>query len=294
MDMKYVSARGDVLPLVGNPLFLLASIDGHTAVSTSISSLVVGGVDGDTVNNIQAQPRTIIFDLRIKSGVDVETAKREILKIIKPKQAGALVWEQNEKTVTISGVIESIEMPRWTKAVTMQVTMHCEQPFWEDIDEIVGEISDAIDLHYFTENPYDMLYFPADGIAIGEVDTIRTKTFYNAGDVSVGAEIRIYAYSTVTNPIVYDQNGDFFGVGYTATGTESANPLVMSVGDVLTITTHKGKKTVTLNGTPIFAKIKPGSTWLQLAPGENQFAVNSADASISNLAFSVSYKARYV
>ena len=157
MNLKYVSARGDILPLVDNPFFVLANIDGHTSISTNISSSVIGGVDGDTVNNVQAQPRPIILDLRIKSDVNVEAAKREILKVIKPKQAGALIWEQNEKTVTISGIVESIDMPRWNNAVVMQVALHCEQPYWEDIDAIIGEISEAIDLHYFTDNSFDML-----------------------------------------------------------------------------------------------------------------------------------------
>lgn len=303
MDFKYVSARGDILHLVDNPNFVLVNIDGHTSISTSISSAVIGGIDGDTVNNVQAQPRTIVLDFRIKSGVNVEAAKREILKIIKPKQYGALIWEQNEKTVTISGIVESIDMPRWNNAVVMQVALHCEQPYWEDINAIIGEISEAIDLHYFTADPFDMLYFPEDGIAFGEYDTIRTKAFYNAGDVSVGLEITIVALDTVTNPIIYDQNGNFFGVGYeyeTESGGAGigtawvSNPLVMQAGDNVVITTHKGRKTVTLNGTPVFDKIKPGSTWLQLAAGDNQFAVNSDDESTNNMAFSLVYKQRYV
>ena len=288
MKMNYVSARGDILPLVDNPDFALTNIDGHTTVSTSISSSVIGGIDGDTVNNVQAQPRQIVLDFRIRSGVNVEDAKRKIMRIIKPKQYGALVWEQNEKTVTITGIVQSIDMPRWNNAVTMQVSLYCEQPYWEDVAAIIEEISEAIDLHYFTENPFDMLYFPEDGIPLGEYDTIRTKDFHNAGDVSVGLEITIVALDTVTNPIIYDQDGRFFGVGYTG------KPVVLAAGDNVVITTYKGKKNVLLNGTAIFDKIKPGSTWLQLAAGDNQFAVNSDDESTSNMTFSLVYKQRYV
>lgn len=298
LKLEFITARGDVLPLTGNPIFHLTHIDGQTTASTNISSSVIGGVDGDTVNNIQAIPRTIIIDLKPRSGVNVENVKREILKYVKLKQRGGLIWTQNERTVTITGVVENVEMPRWTEATVMQITLHCEQPFWEDVDAIIQQISDAISFHYFTDSPVDMLYFPESGLPLGEYDTIRTKSFYNAGDVAVGLEISILAHDTVTNPIIYDQYGNYFGVGYSVInengGGAYTNPLIMQAGDNVVITTHKGRKTVTFNGVNIFDKIKPNSTWLQLETGDNQFAINSDDESMSNMSFSLIYKQRYI
>ena len=290
MKLDYISARGERLPLVGNELFFLTDVDGQTAADADISSSTTGGTDGETVNSVQAKPRTIVLDLRIKSGVDVEYAKRKILKIVKLKQRGSLEWTQNERTVTISGIVESIEMPRWKNGVIMQITLHCDQPFWEDAEEVIQEISEAIDLHYFTDSETDMLYFPVDGIAFGEYNTLRTRDYYNDGDVSVGMEISIVAFETVTNPIIYDGNGDFLGVGHGS----GARQLVMHEGDNLVITTHKGNKRVLLNGENVIAKIKPRSTWLQMAAGDNLFTIDSDDGSLTNMAFSLMYKQRYV
>ena len=287
LKLDYISARGDVLPLVGNPLFV-ATVDGQTVASTNLASAVVGGIDGDTVNNVQADPRTIILDLTIRNGVDVEEAKRAILKVVKLKQQGGLLWTQNNRDVVINGIVEAVEMPRWTNAAVMQITLHCEQPFWEDVADVIKQINEIINAHYFTDSPADMLYFPADGIVLGEFDTIRTKAFHNDGDVAVGLEISILAHDTVTNPIIYDQYGNYFGVGY------NGNTLAMRAGDHVVITTHKGRKTVTLNGVSIFDKIKPSSTWLQLEAGDNAFTINSDDASISNMSFSLIYKQRYI
>ena len=303
LKLDYISARGDVLPLANNPLFHLTHIDGHTAASTSIASAVVGGIDGDSVNNIQANPRTIIFDLQIRSGVDVEEAKRAILKVVKLKQQGGLLWTQNERTVLIAGIVEAVEMPRWTNGVVMQITLHCEQPFWEDVDDVIKQISEAVNLHYFTTSPADMLYFTESGIPFGEYDTIRTKTFHNDGDVAVGLEIRIFAHDTVTNPIIYDQHGNYFGVGYEVENEDGGAgigtaihtvPLIMQAGDEVVITTHKGRKAVKHNGVNIFEKIKPNSTWLQLDAGDNTFSINSDDESITNMSFSLIYKQRYI
>ena len=286
----FVSARGEILSLSANEDFYLTHIDGQTSATASVSSNVIGGVDGDTVSNMQAEARPLIFDLRIKSGVDVEEAKRTILRVIKLKQDGKIVWEQNGRTVEITGKVERIEMPRWANGIVMQVEMHCGQPFWEDIEAVVAQISEAINLHYFTDDLTDMLYFTEDGIVMGEYDTTRSKDFYNEGDVSVGLEIDIIALATVTNPIIYDASGKFFGVGY---GTADKR-VVMNAGDKIVITTHRGKKSVTLNGVSLFDKIKPNSSWLQLATGGNRYAIDSDDSALDNMAFSLIYKQRYV
>lgn len=288
MQLDFISARGDVLPLVNNKYFVITNVDGMTAATTSLSSNVVSGLDGDTVNNAQAQPRGIVFDLRIRPEVNVEEAKREILRVVKLKQNGALIWTQNERTVTISGIVGTVDMPRWNEAVTMQISLYCSQPFWEDLEFVVSRISEEIDLHYFTENYTDMLYFPAEGLAFGEIDTIRTKQFYNSGDVSIGLEITIVALDTVTNPIIYDQNGNFFGVGY------DSRPVVMQAGDAIKISTVRKQKSVTMNGVNLLDKIRPLSVWLQLETGDNMFTINSSDESISNMNFNIQYKQRYI
>lgn len=285
---EFISQRGDALSLSANPDFVLTHIDGQTTATASVSSNVIGGVDGDTVSNMQADFRPLVFDLRFRSGVDVEDAKRRILRVIKLKQSGTIVWEQNGRTVEISGKVEKIDMPRWANGILMQVEMHCEQPFWEDIEDIVEQISEAVSLHYFTDEPTDMLYFTDEGIVIGEYDTTRSKNFFNEGDVSVGLEIDIIALAPVTNPIIYDADGNFFGVGY------AGKQVTMQSGDKIVITTHRGKKSVTLNGVSIFDKIKPNSTWLQLATGDNRFAINSDDDALDNVAFSLIYRQRYI
>lgn len=290
MKLEYVSARGDVFTLTANNFVYLVDVDGQTTGTASISSVTIGGIDGDTVNNMQAQPRTIVLTLRVKSGVNVEEAKREILKVVKLKQTGSLVWEQDNRTVRIDGRVEAVDMPRWNNTVAMQITLHCEQPFWEDIDFIVREINEALDLHYFTTYEGDMLYFTEEGRPLGEYDVIRTKEFRNNGDVSVGMEIEILAFEPVTNPIIYDIDGNFFGVGY---GTDEKK-VTMQVGDIIRINSNKGKKSVTMNGSSLLEKIKPKSTWLQLAAGDNIFSVNSDDDSTTNMSFNLSYKQRYI
>lgn len=290
MELNYISKWGAKISLSNNNLFWLTNVDGLTYSATDISAVVIGGIDGDSINNVQAQPRGIVLDLRIKNGVNVETAKREILQTIKLKQKATLEWTQNNKTLTIQGVVESIEMPRFNNEVTMQIALHCSQPFWEDLNEILTEINQFVNLHYFTTELGGMLYFQPEGRPLGEYDTSRTRTFANNGDVSVGMQIEVLAVSTVTNPIIYDQYGNFFGVGY---GTDTKQ-LVMQQGDKLIINTVAGDKYVELNGVNQLDKVKPQSTWLQLEAGQNEFSINSDDANVDNMIFTLTYKQRYI
>lgn len=289
-SLDYVTERGQAFPLVNNSYFDITNIDGLTWANASLSSVVVSGIDGDFVNNAQAQPRGMVFDLRIKDYVNVEDAKRHILNYIKLKQKCKLRWTQNLRTVQIEGIVQSVNMPRFTHGVTMQISIYCPRAFWEDIVAVVTEINEAKGLHYFTDIKGDMLYFPPDGIPLGEYDTSRTKQFSNTGDVAVGMRIEILAYDTVTNPIIYGANGEFFGVGY----GDGDKRVSMAAGDRIVIDTQVGQKSVTFNGTPIFDKIKPRSTWLQLAAGLNEFSISSDDETTDNMTFALIYKQRYI
>lgn len=283
----YLSSRGEKLPLNGEN-YKLINFDAQTSANVNISSAVTIGVDGDTVNNVQAEPRLIIMDICIENNVEI--TKRKILSIIKLKQKGTIIWEQNDRWLEISGIVESIDMPRWTNKTVLQITMHCAQPYWGNIDYIVSQLNEAKDLHYFTDDIGDMLYFPEQGIPLGEYDTSRTKKIYNAGDVSVGLEIEIVAFGTVTNPIIYNYYGSFFGCGY----GNGSKKVVMSEGDVIIINTRKDEKAVLFNGDNILSKIKPQSTWLQLDTGDNTFTINSDDDDLENMTFSLRYKERYI
>lgn len=290
MQLDFFNASGYKLPLSDSPFFHLLNVDGQTQAQTSISSIVVGGTDGDAVNSIQAQPRTIALDLRVKNSVNVEEAKREILNIVKLKRKGTLRWTQNNRTLEIEGIVESVEMPRWENGVAMQISLHCEQPFWEDVEEAIQQINESKSLHYFTTFPNDMLYFPVDGIPFGEYDMSRTREFVNAGDVAVGMDIEIVAHGNVFNPIIKNADGQFFGIGYGS----ASHQFVMTSGDIVRISTHKGKKNVKLNGVSIISKVKPKSTWLQLEAGKNTFTIDSDDDWQNNMTFNLIFKPRYI
>ncbi|MBP3573220.1 MAG: phage tail family protein [Prevotella sp.] len=281
-SFNFVSAKGAEMPLLNNPYFNLTGIDGFTTVQSDIASITVPFVDGDTITNIQAQPRTVVLYLKLRETAKIETAKRYIFQYVKAKLQCTLQLQQDGRDIELVGVVEAIDLPRFEQGCTMAVTIHCSQPYWQDVDFVVAEISQIIDLHYFPEDQGG-LAFPTEGVPFGAFDDDLTQELQNDGDVETGLVITIIALGDVTNPKIYNtQTGEYIGINDTLQGN-----------DAVTITTIRGQKTITKNGVNIIDKIAPGSTFLQLSPGQNEFTI-IADSGISNVYFTLTFKQLYV
>ena len=282
--LNYIGSNGEAIDLINNPYFHLTDLDGMTETASDIASSTNSNVDGDKVNNMRTRPRSVTLDLTIRHDANVEDAKRYIMRAIKPKQKGRLLLHQNQRDLELSGVVESISMPRFNsrKGIVMQVTLHCSNPYWQDVENVLLEISRVLDAHYF---PLDVggLAFPAGGVIMGEYDLNMTRTYTNDGDAECGMVITIIAIGKVLNPTIYKSDGSYIGVN-----------VEMNVGDEIVINTNRGEKNITKNGANILSKIKPGSKFLQLDTGDNELTIDSDGDTEGNVYFLLSFKRRFV
>ena len=280
--LHYIGANGSMLDLFDNPYADLVDAEGITENASDIAASTTPSMDGDKINNIVTQPRGITLSLQIKDDVPVEEAKRYILRSIKPKQKGRLVLHQSGRDIQISGVVESISMPRFGQGIMMQVTLYCSDPYWKDVENVLLQISRILNMHYF---PIDGggLAFPAEGIPFGEYDLNMTRTYTNDGDAECGMIITIIALADVVNPSIYKADGSFIGVNDS-----------MVVGDEIIINTNRGEKSITKNGANILSKIKPGSSFIQLDTGDNELTIDSDGETEGNVYFLLTFKRRFV
>ncbi len=282
MIFEYIGAKGTAMPLFGNEYFNIVGADGLTTVMSNISAVVVPFVDGDTVTNVQATPRTVVLYLAPRQSISVEDVERYVLRHVKPKQTGRLHIKRDGRDIELAGIVEAIDLPRFERGCIMAITMHCSMPYWQDVDYAVAEISEIINLHYF---PLDLggLAFPADGIPFGVYDDDLTQTVQNRGDVEAGMIIQIIATGTVVNPRIIDsETGEYIGVNDTLQGN-----------DEITICTLKGQKSISKNGANVIDKILEGSTFMQIPTGDTEYTIG-ADSGIDNLYFTLSFKQRYI
>lgn len=280
-SLIFEGANGKKLDLFNDRFFDTVNIDGLTKAQCSIASSTTPSIDGDTVNNIQATPRNMVFDFCVKSGVEVEMCKRHILDVLKLKQGAKLTLTQgtglDERKTVITGIIEDVNMPRFNNKVTMQVSFYCSAPFFNDVDAIILQIQRSIPNHHFA------IAFPiGEPVCLGYIDKRMTQTFTNDGDVETGMIITIVATGNVSNPVIYRSDGKFIGI---------IDDLV--VNDKVVIDTNRGNKTITKNGVSIISKIRPGSTFLQMQTGDNEFTIDTDDGD-GFVYFSISFKRRFI
>ena len=280
--LEFIGANGNIINLFDNPYYGITNIDGFTVADVEVASSTTASIDGDVINNLRVTPRTVVLDLKVKNNVNVETAKRWLLQTVKPKLPGRIRMTQDGRETELGGIVENIEMPRFTNGVICQVSLHCSVPYWQDVNYVLVEISRLIDLHYFPKDQGG-LAFPSGGIPLGSYNLNNTQTYYNDGDAETGMLITIIAIGDVVNPIIYDVTGAYIGVIDT-----------MAEGDVIEINTNRGEKYVRKNGENIFSKIKSGSSFLQLAIGDNQLTVNADSGTQNNMYFMITFKRRFV
>ena len=275
-----ISTRFGTLPLWESDFFVVSNIDGMTAAAVNVSSNTVYSMDGDRITNMQAQPREIVIDLKIRQNVSVEAAKAHVLQFVKPKQDATLQLTYDlsgaEQSKVIRGKVSNIELPRFTDNAVMQITLYCSQPYWEDADFIVSYISDIISLHHFQITW-------SEPLPMGRYDMTRTREIINQGDAAVGMIITIAAHGDVVNPTLYNNlTGEYIGINDT-----------LAAGDEVVINTIRGQKGITKNGVNVLSKLRAGSTWMQLDVGSNIFLIDS-DTGASLMYFALTFKQAYV
>lgn len=280
--LNFVGANGNVLNLLHNDLFYLTDVAGLTTLNADVAASTTPSMDGDVVNMVQANARDITLTLRFKQGVSVETAKREVLSTVKPKLKGWLRMVDEGRTTEIEGLITGVVMPRFSKAVVMQISMHCSSPYWQDVENVLVELARVNDMHYFPILEGG-LAFPVEGVAFGVYNTNMTETYTNEGDVECGMVITIIAVDNVVNPVIYKADGTYVGIDDT-----------LVAGDQVVINTNKGQKSITKNGQSVFSKVRAGSTFFQLDVGDNEITIDSDDATENNMYFMLSFKRRFV
>jgi hypothetical protein len=274
-DLQFIAPHGTSMPLIPNDYFILTDIDGFTTADSELATVTIPFVDGDVLNNIQARAREVTLYLRLKQDMGIETAKQYVLQFVKLKRPCKLYMERDGKPLELAGVVSYINLARFEQGCTMQISIHCSQPYWTDVDYIVAEVKNIIGLHHFP------LAFP-QALPFGYYDDDTTQSVNNRGDVACGMRIHIIALDEAVNPKISNAEGEYIGINDT-----------LGADDEIVISTFKGAKTITKNGTNILNKIMAGSTFLQLETGINEFHI-SADSGLDSVYFRLVYKGLYI
>ena len=271
MELIFENKNGQRLDLLNNrKYFKLIAAEGLHGVETDFSETENPYTDGAELDNVRALPRGIALKFALCG--DVAASLDIFHAVVKSKQVGKIYKVEENRETKIEGRVTVPPYSRLSDAVTVELHLYCGMPYWEDVQELIGTISEVVDLLYFPEAGRG---FPEAGVPFGEINLEKEQTITNDGDTSVGLTIVINAQGDVKNPRIS-----------CSTGSQNGWYMQLNIdlrdGDEVVISTHKRNKSIMINrsayinGVPILSLLEyVGDDWLQLETGENTFNITS-------------------
>ena len=258
------NAYGEQLELSNNPRYSITGITGLSPADAQINLTKNAGFDGSTYNSSYVGERTISITMRINS--PAEENRILLYKYFKTKSPVKLYYKNGVRDVYINGYVQSepISMFDTKPKEIAQISILCPQPYFVRTDDDLQTFSGVEPLFEF---PFSI---PETGQSFSEIIILQEQDVYNYGDVEVGCIFDIHAVGNVTYPKIYNS----------VTQEHMYINQSMVAGDTIRINTIRGQKSIWMVDhdnvkTNIIGKFVSGSTWLQLAPGDNLLIVDA-------------------
>lgn len=217
------------------------------------------GMDGSYLNNAFIEKRNVVIHFEMR-GVGLEARRHQLYKVVKPSRYIKVYYATAGIDVFAEGYVETCEVNNFEMLTTGQISILCPDIYWYSTESVMAyysQITGAFTFPFPTEsNPEPFI--------LGKYNTQNMMTIVNDGD-EIGFTLVIEALEDARSPTLYNADTDEY---LQITGDILA-------GDIITITTKTGNKTVTLDRggvkTNIINRLVSGSTWLTLREGKNRF-----------------------
>ena len=236
--------------------YMTSKIEGLYPPAGTISTSTYAGMDGSYLNNAFIEKRNIVISFEMR-GVGIESRRHQLYKIVKPSRYIKIYYKTAGIDVFTEGYVETCEIENFEQFTSGQISILCPDIYWYSTETQIAEYSNVIGAFHFI-CPDDDNPFP-----LGKYNTNNIMTITNDGD-EIGSTL-VISGGPARNPTIYNAKTDEY---MQITGD-------IEEGDIITISTKTGHKTVTLERegvvTNIINRLVAGSTWLTLREGENKF-----------------------
>lgn len=271
---------GNNIELTHNRNYAIYEISGLHPPNAIISTDSLAIYDGEKFTSSKVDKRTINIQFGITK--NAETNRIALYKFIKTKQYIRLNYKNNIRDIFIEGYVESMIIDYHAVPQLVTVSILCPRPYFNDATELISEMSALVKKFTF---PFAIE--KANKIPFGYIEDVSEINVINNGDIQTNMIIKIQSSGEVINPTIFNrETGDFFRLNFT-----------MQTGDVITIDTNQGQKSVNLyrsgEDINIFNSISRDSTWLSLAPGDNIMIYDADNETRRNMLVRFLYRYQY-
>lgn len=275
--LKIENRFGDVLELTHNKNYVVSSVEGLNPPKAKINLSDVVGMSGSLFNSSKTEMRNIV--LTVLPQIPVEKNRLALYKYAQTSQWCKIYYSNGSLDVQIEGYVETVEGSLFKRPQSIQISILCPQPYFEDLNEIFNDISSLLANFEF---PFAI---ESEGIEFSYINHDMLSTVVNHGDVETGLSIYITARGDVVNPVIYDNYGGKFAIDVT-----------LSEGEQIVINTNSGKRSVKLirgvGEENIINKVQSNPKWFTLYPGENIFSYD-AESGVDFMSIVFRHRTKY-
>lgn len=239
--------------------YMTSKIEGLNPPPGTISTSGYAGMDGSYLNNAFIEKRNVVVSFEMR-GIGIEQKRHQLYKVVKPSRYIKIYYKTAGIDVFAEGYVETCEVQNFEMLTTGQISIICPDIYWySTVSQMAyySQITGGFTFPFPTETN-------SEPFTLGKYNTQNIMEITNDGD-ETGFTLEIEATDNVRSPTLYNADTDEY---LQITGD-------LQAGDIITVTTKTGNKTVTLNRggvkSNIINRLVSGSTWLTLREGKNRF-----------------------
>lgn len=286
--LTYINSRGETLEFGITSVYhcnVSKDVTGIAGIDNTIYKTNSMGQHGDTYisQRYEARDITIVGNINTTDKDRVLELRRKAERILNAELNAKLIYTYKDFVRVIDCKVDGKPVFKSNKVFTQfTIPITCCNPFWREEAEAKKDIAAWVSSWEFD------FEIPEEGIELGYREPSIIVNVYNEGDVRSGMRVEFRAIGTVVNPVLLNVN------------TQKYIKLIdttMVAGDIITINTEYGSKSVTLtrDGEVIdyFRHIDVDSTFMQLETDDNVFRYD-AESGVTALEATIYHSNKYL
>ncbi len=239
--------------------YMTSKIEGLNPPAGTISTSSYAGMNGSYLNNAFIEKRNVVISFAMR-GIGIEKRRHQLYHVVKPSRYIKIWYKTANTDVYAEGYVETCEVSNFEQQISGQISILCPDIYWYSRDIFYAYYNGITGAFHFPF-PESDAPFP-----LGVYSNSNLFSITNDGD-ETGFTLRIEALPSdipqevvAVTPTIYNENGEYLQIKGD-----------ILTGDVITVTTKTGNKTVTLTRNGVDSNIlKPVGFRLYLADLEGR------------------------
>lgn len=275
-NMTFENKNGIRLETGAGTPYTIKEFTGLNPPKAIINTNTTALLDGGIFNSSKLEMRSMNIAFAIEA--PCEENRLNVYSVIQSKLPVRVYYKSDMLDIFIDGYVEDLDFSYFAQKVIATVSILCPSTYFKGAQEIINELSAVVPKFHF---PFAST--SAKELIFGVIDTLTAVTVKNDGNVTAGLTFEIYCKEPVKNPEIIDYaTSEFMKINIT-----------MQIGDLITITTSQGNKTITLlrGGvrTNIFNLLDKNSTWLQLDVNDSVYVYTVDEGNVTDLEITIKH-----